>query len=96
MIPYGIIKSSLSQTLQKEPVVMYFHPWEFDQDQPKIDLPALKKFRHYVGLKQNRQKFQKLLRDFEFMTIEQMIDENKKPMATYDFTSIALISQNLQ
>lgn len=78
MFPYSLIRSSLRQTLQDESLVMYFHPWEFDSKQPRIALSWFKKFRHYVGLNSNRKKFTKLLNDFEFTTIENLIEINKK------------------
>lgn len=74
MLPYCFIKSALLQTLKKDSVVMYFHPWEFDPDQPRIALGLLKRFRHYVGLSKNRDKFIRLLSGFEFTTIEKMIE----------------------
>ena len=73
MFPYALIKSSLAQTLKNDSFVMYFHPWEFDPEQPKVGLSKFKKFRHYVGLGSNRKKFLNLLNDFEFTTIENMI-----------------------
>ena len=30
--------------------MLYFHPWEFDPDQPRLPLKALSRFRTYVGL----------------------------------------------
>jgi polysaccharide deacetylase family protein (PEP-CTERM system associated) len=77
MLPYSIIKSSLTQTLKHESLVMYFHPWEFDPDQPRIGLTGIKKFRHYVGLNSNREKFKRLLNDFNFTTIENLIQIEK-------------------
>jgi polysaccharide deacetylase family protein (PEP-CTERM system associated) len=74
MLPYALIKSSLQQTIKNDSFVMYFHPWEFDPDQPKIGLSQFKKFRHYVGLNSNRKKFLRLLNDFEFTTIENLIE----------------------
>jgi polysaccharide deacetylase family protein (PEP-CTERM system associated) len=77
LLPYALIKSALRQTLNKESFVMYFHPWEFDPDQPKIGLSKFKKFRHYVGLNSNRKKFQNLLNDFNFTTIEDLIKKER-------------------
>lgn len=73
MLPYSIIKHSLMREELHEPTVLYFHPWEFDPDQPRVGLKGLKKFRHYVGLKNNREKFEKLLKDFHFTSIDQLI-----------------------
>lgn len=78
MLPYFLTKLSLKQTLKYDPMVMYFHPWEFDPHQPKLGLGWFKKFRHYVGLNSNRDKFKKLLDDFEFITIEEMIEQQEK------------------
>lgn len=74
MLPYFIIKKSMKQTIKSESFVMYFHPWEFDENQPRVNMPALKKFRHYVGLKSNRQKFIKMLDEFEFTTVNDLIN----------------------
>lgn len=73
MLPYFVIKNSIKQTIQKESFVMYFHPWEFDENQPRVNMPAFKKFRHYVGLKSNRKKFTKMLDEFEFTTVDDLI-----------------------
>jgi polysaccharide deacetylase family protein (PEP-CTERM system associated) len=87
LLPYSLIKSSLNQTLKNESMIMYFHPWEFDPDQPRIGLSKLKRFRHYVGLGSNRHKFLNLLNDFEFTTIESMIKSESLygVFSKYDF-----------
>lgn len=41
---------------------MYFHPWEFDPNQPKIkDIKFSYRFRHYAGLNSNYEKLDKLI-----------------------------------
>jgi polysaccharide deacetylase family protein (PEP-CTERM system associated) len=87
MLPYSIIKSSLLQTIKNDSLVMYFHPWEFDPEQPRIGLSRFKKFRHYVGLNSNRLKFVNLLNDFEFVTIEKMIANERElgRISSYSF-----------
>lgn len=73
MLPYSLTKHALNLDLQSDSVVMYFHPWEFDPEQPQMNLGLVKTFRHYVGLNANREKFLNLLNDFEFVTIENLI-----------------------
>ena len=34
----------------KKPVVTYFHPWEFDPEQPRIPARIRSRFRHYTNL----------------------------------------------
>jgi len=62
-------------------MMTYFHPRDFDIDQPVINtLPAMRKFKSYVGIKGAFSKFQFLLNDFEFVNVEQadkMIDWEK-------------------
>ncbi|OFZ16192.1 MAG: hypothetical protein A2X86_13905 [Bdellovibrionales bacterium GWA2_49_15] len=73
LYPYWFFKAMLQTTMSNNATVAYFHPWEFDPYQPRIDLPILKSFRHYVGLGRNRNKFEKFLGDFDFVTIDEKI-----------------------
>jgi hypothetical protein len=53
----------------------YFHPRDFDFEQPIVEsLPAMRKFKSYVGIKKAFPKFQRLLNDFDFVNIEQAND----------------------
>lgn len=70
--PYSVIKYWGKQT----PYLMtYFHPRDFDYEQPIVEsLPAMRKFKSYVGIKKAFPKFQRLLNDFDFVNIEQAND----------------------
>ncbi len=94
MLPYSLIKSALRSSLKDAPTVMYFHPWEFDPDQPVVGLKGMKKFRHYVGLSKNRQKFEKLLGDFEFTSIKDLISSNDS-FASYQFNPVQALPSSL-
>jgi len=48
------------------PVMVYVHPWEFDPDQPQFKVNLPRRFKHYVNLETNREKFAQLLQDFKF------------------------------
>ena len=67
--PYCLIRFWAKQS----PYIMtYFHPRDFDPCQPMIkSLPAMRKFKSYIGLKHSFSKFQHLLNDFDFVNIEQ-------------------------
>lgn len=76
--PYWIIKKWGKQT----PYMMtYFHPRDFDAEQPVVQgLPLKRKFKSYVGIKRNFTKWEKLLNDFSFMSVAEadiIIDWNK-------------------
>jgi polysaccharide deacetylase family protein (PEP-CTERM system associated) len=46
--------------------MLYFHPWEFDPDQPKLPLRRLSRFRTYVGIKTSRRRLEALLDRHQF------------------------------
>ena len=50
----------------------YFHPRDFDYNQPIIkELSLFRKFKSYVGLKSSLPKLQKWIDDFDFIDIRQ-------------------------
>ncbi len=46
--------------------VLYFHPWEFDPDQPRLPLNRLSRFRTYVGIGRTRERLARLLSRHRF------------------------------
>jgi len=63
---------------RQEPVVFYFHPWEFDPDQPRLNRNlSFLRFRHYYGLKNNFNKFLSVLENFETTSLFH-ISNNKR------------------
>jgi len=67
LLPYGLIKNAFKKiNSQNQPVVTYFHPWEFDPKQPKIKAGFLNGFRHYLNLNKMEHKLTQLLKDFKF------------------------------
>jgi polysaccharide deacetylase family protein (PEP-CTERM system associated) len=40
---------------------LYFHPWEFDPGQPRLNLRGLSRFRTYVGIRRSRPRLAALL-----------------------------------
>lgn len=69
LYPYELIKS-LAQN--SDYMMTYFHTRDFDPEQPMIkSLPAMRKFKSYVGLRHSFKKFQQLLDDFDFIDVTQ-------------------------
>lgn len=57
-----------------KPFVFYIHPWEIDPDQPRISGAPLKsRFRHYLNLKRTAYRLKRLLNDFSFTTIQEIV-----------------------
>jgi polysaccharide deacetylase family protein (PEP-CTERM system associated) len=59
--------SRLRRDPRSGPAVLYFHPWEFDRDQPRLALKRLNRFRTYVGLRHTRQRLSRLLSGHAFV-----------------------------
>jgi len=74
LYPYFLTKFMIKKVnRQGRPVNFYIHPWEIDPDQPKVNLPLLKKFRHYNNLNKTEKRLRKLLKDFKFTTIKNVL-----------------------
>lgn len=67
-------------------MMTYFHPRDFDTGQPVMkNLPMVRKFKSYVGIKGAFAKFQKLLDNYSFVNVEEankQIDWNKVEVLT--------------
>ncbi|ABV33735.1 XrtA system polysaccharide deacetylase [Pseudothermotoga lettingae] len=63
LYPYSFYKALLKRYLmENDSLVLYFHPWEFDPEQPKVkNIKFLYRFRHYVGLSKTFEKLERIL-----------------------------------
>ena len=70
LFPYAVTRALMRRcNRQGRPVIFYLHPWEVDPDQPRVDLPVLKRFRHYNHLDRTAERLERLLEDFEFTSV---------------------------
>lgn len=71
LLPYTFIKNS---TKKSDYVMTYFHPRDFDYEQPVIEgLSTSRRFKSYVGLKACESKLRKWINDFDFIDLNQAI-----------------------
>lgn len=75
LFPYGFTRYALRRINVKDqlPFIFYLHPWEVDPQQPRIKANLLSRFRHYQNLERCQQRLARLLRDFAFDTVEQVL-----------------------
>ena len=64
----------LNQT-ERQPAMVYLHPWEIDPDQPRISASWLSRFRQYNNLDSTEKKCQKLLDDFSWAPMEEVLSQ---------------------
>lgn len=81
LFPYWLIRY---WTKDAEYMMTYFHPRDFDTEQPVVPgLPLMRRFKSYVGIKGAFKKFQHLLDDFNFVNVAQadkLINWEKTPV----------------
>jgi polysaccharide deacetylase family protein (PEP-CTERM system associated) len=68
LLPYGWTRWGIRRVnrVEREPVVFYLHPWEIDPEQPRLNVGLPLRVRHYGGLRQTRDRLQRLFKDFRF------------------------------
>jgi polysaccharide deacetylase family protein (PEP-CTERM system associated) len=76
LMPYGVSRWLLRRVNQvdREAAIFYFHPWEIDAGQPRVRGINLKtRFRHYVNLGRTEQRLRRLLTDFKWGRVDEVI-----------------------
>jgi polysaccharide deacetylase family protein (PEP-CTERM system associated) len=69
VLPYAFSRWAIRQVNRRDdrPAVFYFHPWEIDPGQPRVDDAPLKsKLRHYTNLDKMGDKLSRLVREFHW------------------------------
>jgi polysaccharide deacetylase family protein (PEP-CTERM system associated) len=61
-----------------ERVVVYFHPWELDPDQPRIKDKLKSRLRHYANLSQTERRLDYILEKYEFSPFSLLLDSHKR------------------
>jgi polysaccharide deacetylase family protein (PEP-CTERM system associated) len=59
------------------PAIFYLHPWEIDPDQPRLNAGALARRRHYYNLDKTESRLRRLLKDFRFGTVAQVLSDTE-------------------
>lgn len=55
--------------------MVYFHPWEFDPQQPRLPLTRLSRFRTYVGIHHCRDRFNRFLAHHRFTRARDVVKQ---------------------
>ncbi len=74
VLPYRIFKWALQRINREDkPVIIYLHPWDLDPDQPWPNPTIRERFTHYYNLRGTEAKLRRLLRDFEFARLADLL-----------------------
>lgn len=79
LLPYGFSKWAIRQVNgEGRPAIIYFHPWEIDDTQPRVaNAPLRSKLRHYSRLSAMAAKLRKLAGDFHWTRIDGLLEQER-------------------
>ena len=75
LLPYALSRWMLRRVNQGDGQagIFYFHPWEIDVDQPRVEgIGAKTRFRHYVNIDRVEGRLKRLLDDFQWGRMDQV------------------------
>jgi polysaccharide deacetylase family protein (PEP-CTERM system associated) len=81
LLPYTVTRAALHSlnNVERQPAMVYLHPWEIDPGQPRIPASLTSRFRHYSNLSQTEKRLRRLLSDFRFGPIAEVLRERSEP-----------------
>ncbi|MGB9254808.1 MAG: XrtA system polysaccharide deacetylase [Candidatus Korobacteraceae bacterium] len=100
ILPYWLVKSGLSSINRTEsrPGILYLHPWEIDEAQPRLEVSLISRTRQYTRLSKMKEKLERLLRQFKFGTLYEtvylpLVNNNNNRAADCFATATPLLNQ---
>jgi len=75
LLPMSFTRWAIRTTHRREqqPVVVYFHPWELDPDQPRLAGNWKSRLRHYTGLQGTEDRLQEILSRGRFQPLISLV-----------------------
>ncbi|MFT4174560.1 MAG: DUF3473 domain-containing protein [Rhodocyclaceae bacterium] len=73
LLPYAVSRWCIERVNDADdhPAIFYFHPWEIDPEQPRVEAASAKaRFRHYVNLDKTEARLGRLLSDFQWGRVD--------------------------
>lgn len=84
LLPYAWTRWGIGRLnrLERRPAVFYLHPWEIDPDQPRVRVRFLSRVRHYSNLAKTESRLRRLLRDFSFGPLGEVLGRVELAVST--------------
>jgi hypothetical protein len=75
LLPYQWTRSGIRRVnvVEQQPTVFYVHPWEVDPGQPRVNVGAMTRLRHYRNLHKTEERLRRLLGEFAFGTVSSVL-----------------------
>lgn len=78
-MPYFLSSWALKAYNQQGEGMVYIHPWDLDPGQPRLKCPPHIRFEHYYNLKKTAVRLERLLKDFCFVPLGDLIKDRHYP-----------------
>lgn len=74
LLPTSLVKWGIRfiNVKEEQPAVLYFHPWEIDNEQPRLKGSRLSVFRHYTNIDKTVSKLYRMMNTFQFGPIREV------------------------
>jgi polysaccharide deacetylase family protein (PEP-CTERM system associated) len=74
LFPYWLTRQGLHQINREgQGFNFYLHPWEVDPEQPRIRAGWVSRFRHYTNLSRTHGRLRRLIGEFRFTTVRNVL-----------------------
>jgi polysaccharide deacetylase family protein (PEP-CTERM system associated) len=77
LIPYRLMRLGLEIMKRSDmPFIFYIHPWEINPDTPRVSgMSTVSRFRTYTGIDKSFDKFSRLIMDFSFAPVQEVLSD---------------------
>ena len=91
LLPYFLFRRGwqLINGREAEAAIFFLHPWEIDPAQPVVPGSRINIWRHRVNLKHTQEKLARLLADFSFAPVQQVLANRKLGLQTQEWVLAA-------
>lgn len=85
LAPLGFTRWAIRRLnhVDRQPALVYVHPWELDPDQPRLAVGSRTRFRHYSRLATTERKLKRLLSEFRFAPLREVFADSAAAPARY-------------
>jgi polysaccharide deacetylase family protein (PEP-CTERM system associated) len=86
LLPMPFTRWAIRRThrLERQPIVVYFHPWELDPDQPRLTGSWRSRVRHYTGLGKTANRLEEILSGGNFQPLINLVRRLDADSTTFD------------
>ena len=81
LLPMGFTRWAIRSIHRRErrPVMVYFHPWELDPGQPRLQAGWKSHIRHYTGLRKMESRLDEILAQGRFQPLLELLQQAERP-----------------